>query len=56
MFKGQADLQFKVKGSKNEALVKIKGQRTAAKDVWNLDEFVVVPLNSPEQPFVYASK
>ncbi|KAJ3231468.1 hypothetical protein HDU81_003738 [Chytriomyces hyalinus] len=54
MFKGRADYQFKVKGSIGEALVKIQGSRTAAKDVWNLTTFIVSPLNSALPPLVYA--
>ncbi|KAI8829996.1 cytochrome oxidase complex assembly protein 1-domain-containing protein [Chytriomyces cf. hyalinus JEL632] len=54
MFKGRADYQFKVKGSIGEALVKIQGSRTAAKDVWNLSTFIVSPLNSALPPLVYA--
>ncbi|KAJ3011739.1 UNVERIFIED_CONTAM: kinetochore-associated Ndc80 complex subunit nuf2 [Siphonaria sp. JEL0065] len=54
MFKGQADVEFKVKGSNGEALVKIKGDRTAAKDVWNLSQFDVVSLNSNVETFSYA--
>ncbi|KAJ3241908.1 hypothetical protein HDU78_001661 [Chytriomyces hyalinus] len=54
MFKGRADYQFKVKGSIGEALVKIQGSRTAAKDVWNLSTFIVSPLNSSLPPIVYA--
>ncbi|TPX77615.1 hypothetical protein CcCBS67573_g01123 [Chytriomyces confervae] len=54
MFKGRADYQFKVKGSIGEALVKIQGSRTAAKDVWNLSTFIVSPLNSALPPIVYA--
>ncbi|KAI9311756.1 cytochrome oxidase complex assembly protein 1-domain-containing protein, partial [Obelidium mucronatum] len=55
MFKGHADLQFKVKGSISEALVKLKGERTAAKDVWNLSTFDVEPLaGSSTSVFSYA--
>ncbi|KAJ3138178.1 hypothetical protein HK100_012925 [Physocladia obscura] len=55
MFKGHVDCQFKVKGSLGEAIVNVVGSRTAAKDVWNLTKLIVKPLQSDQEPVVYAS-
>ncbi|KAJ3357135.1 kinetochore-associated Ndc80 complex subunit nuf2 [Entophlyctis luteolus] len=55
LFKGFVDCQFKVKGTVGEALVRIKGSRTAAKDVWHLSKLVVEPLGKPDrEAIIYA--
>ncbi|KAI8622593.1 cytochrome oxidase complex assembly protein 1-domain-containing protein [Chytriomyces sp. MP71] len=54
MFKGRANYQFKVKGSEGEALVRIQGERTAAKDIWNLRTFAVEPISSTDPALVFA--